>query len=143
MVTAQSAGSFNYYAPEKEQEGIIIPDALQQLLLNSTLQLSEMLDLTTESQLSQQLLASGNSHTASTLPGNHTSSSSHDDPTIFNQSEFIRLNLGPRRLDTALPMTVGYCCLWLFGMAGMYVSNKRIQIFILTRKQADFFLQLA
>ena len=37
---------------------------------------------------------------------------------LFNESEFIRLNLGPRRLDTALLMSVGYCLLWLFGMAG-------------------------
>ncbi len=38
----------------------------------------------------------------------------------FDVSGFIALNLGPRQIDpyVSVPMTICYCCIWIFGMAG-------------------------
>ncbi len=44
----------------------------------------------------------------------------------FDVDTFIALNLGPKHLDlgVAVPMTVFYCCLWIFGMAGEGEGEK-------------------
>lgn len=36
----------------------------------------------------------------------------------FDLDNYIATFLGPRRLDVSVPMTILYCFLWFFGMAG-------------------------
>ncbi len=48
----------------------------------------------------------------------------------FDVDTFIALNLGPKHLDlsVAVPMTVFYCCLWIFGMAGEDREGKKTHL---------------
>ena len=36
----------------------------------------------------------------------------------FDLDNYIATFLGPKRLDVSVPMTILYCFLWFFGMAG-------------------------
>ena len=43
---------------------------------------------------------------------------------------YIQMHLGPQKLDYSIsvPMTIIYCALWLFGMAGMFKTERKCDI---------------